>query len=384
VRYTSLMDGGLYKSIVWVHALVGVLVRRDIDREQLFRGSNVESSLLGDTRARIPLSDWRALVHRAIHLTQDPGIALTIALSAQDNVLQIVGQLASAAGSLRQAIRVSERYRPLLGNLNRFDLVEEGDRAYFAVAPLCPDPELPQFDAELSMGLIYRLSRRHANRSSEDAIEVWFTHAAPSYAARYAEVFDCPVYFARSRNAILFDRKYLDEPLIFSNPQLLDVLREGAERLLAQQGSPSLPDRVRAMLRHEVDLRRVDVERVARLLKLDARSFRRHLMQADAPWSQLIDEARCRIACEELRKGDTTIRELSERLGFSEQSAFNRAFKRWTGTTPAKYSQDGAAAPLPTSFPLLGRSRRRSAAPPGRDEDEGGLAERRSARSAGS
>src|SRR5262245_26459665 len=124
------MEVGLYKSTFWVHGLIRVLARRDIDREELFRGTKVQSEVLGDTRARISLSDWRDLVRRAITLTQDPGIALTIASSAPENLLQIVGQLAAASGSLRQAIRLSERYRPLLGNLNRFDLVEEGDRAY--------------------------------------------------------------------------------------------------------------------------------------------------------------------------------------------------------------------------------------------------------------
>jgi AraC-like DNA-binding protein len=339
------MDAGLYKSIVWVHALVAALARRGIDREELFRASGLESRVLGETRARITLSEWRALVKRAIVLTEDPGIALTIASNAPDNILQIVGQMAGACGSMREALRLSERYRPLLGNLNRFELVEEGDRAYIAVVPQFPDPEHPQFDAELALGVIYRLSRRQAKRDDQDAQEVWFTHAAPTYAERYAEVFRCPVRFGTPRNAIMFDRKYLDEPLIYANPRLLDVLREGAERMLAEQPTPTLVERVRTMLRHEVDLRRVDAERVARLVKLSARSFRRQLIQAGAPWSVLIDEARCRIACEELQRG-MPIRQLSERLGFSEQSAFNRAFKRWTGMTPAKFTQDGAVAPL--------------------------------------
>lgn len=342
------MDAGLYKSIVWVHALVAALARRGIDREELFRGSGLESSVLGDTRGRIALSEWRVLVKRAIVLTQDPGIALTIASTAPDNLLQIVGQIAGACGSIREALRLSERYRPLLGNLNRFDLVEEGDRAYFAVVPQFPDPEFPQFDAELALGIIYRLSLRQAKRDDEDAQEVWFTHEAPAYAERYAEVFRCPVRFSAPRNAIMFERKYLDEPLVYANPRLLDVLREGAERMLAEQPIPTLVERVRSMLRHEVDLRRVDAERVAKLVKLSVRSFRRQLIQSGAPWSVLIDEARCRIACEELQRG-MPIRQLSERLGFSEQSAFNRAFKRWTGMTPAKFTQGGAAAPPPAS-----------------------------------
>jgi AraC-like DNA-binding protein len=124
---------------------------------------------------------------------------------------------------------------------------------------------------------------------------------------------------------------------------LLDVLRESGERLLSQQATPSLPDRVRALLRHEPDLHGVDAKHIAKVLKLNVRSFRRQLVEAHAPWTSLLDEARHQIACVELRRG-STILELTERLGFSEPSAFNRAFKRWTGTTPAKYSQQGASA----------------------------------------
>jgi hypothetical protein len=144
--YTFCMDGGLYKSIVWVHALVGALTRRKIDRDELFRRSAVHPNLLGDARARISLSDWRALVQRAMFLTQDPGLGITIGGTAPDNIHHIVGQIASACGSMREAMRMFERYRPLLGNTNRFDLIEEGERAYFVFAPFYTDslaPALP-------------------------------------------------------------------------------------------------------------------------------------------------------------------------------------------------------------------------------------------------
>jgi AraC-like DNA-binding protein len=351
----------LYKSMVWVQALVGVLARRGIERDELFRGSELSPSMLGETRARITLSQWRALVKRVMLLTHDPGLGLTIATTAPDNVHNIVGQLGSACGSMREGLRMFERYGAILGNHLCFELVEQGGRASLSCTPRHIDPGAPHFDAELALSLLYRISRRHARNEADDAEEVWFTHAAPAHVARYAEVFRCPVRFGRPRNAILFDSKYLDAPLIYANPVLRDVLREGAERMLAEQGTPSLPDRVRSMLRHELDLRGVEAERVAKLLDLDVRSFRRQLIVANAPWSLLIDEARCRIACEELRKADMPIRQLSERLGFSDQSAFNRAFKRWTGMTPAKFGQGGGAEPPAGSLRLGGRAQRREA-----------------------
>jgi AraC-like DNA-binding protein len=337
------MDDGLYKSIVWVHALLGVLARRGIDRDELLRGTSVLPGSLADSRARISLAEWRTLVRRTMELTNDPGLGLTIGSTAPDSIYQVVAQIAGACRSLREAMRMFERYRPLMGNMNRFELVEEGERAYFTFSALCDDAEIPYFDAELGLSLVYRIPQRYRRRDSDDADEVWFTHQAPAHAARYADVFRCPVRFGCPRNAILFARSYLDEEQIYANPVLLDVLREGGDRLLSQQGSPSLPDRVRALLRHDGDLRRVDAKRIAQLLKLNERSFRRQLVEADAPWSSLLDEARCQIACDELRRG-ISILELTERLGFSEPSAFNRAFKRWTGTTPARYSQEGGSA----------------------------------------
>jgi hypothetical protein len=129
-------------------------------------------------------------------LTRDPGLGITIASTAPDNVHNIVGQIAGVCSSMRDALRMFERYRALLGNANRFELVEEGERAYLVFAPFYPDPEIPEFDAELALSLMYRVSRRYAKRDSDDAQEIWFTHAAPAYLGRYAEVFRCPVRFS--------------------------------------------------------------------------------------------------------------------------------------------------------------------------------------------
>jgi AraC-like DNA-binding protein len=339
----DLMDTGLYKSIVWVRALIDILERRGIAGEELFLGTGASPELLGDDRAQISLREWNDFVQRALVLTQDPALGISIVSTSSDHLHHIVGPIAVACASLREAIRMFERYVPLFGNAHRFELVEEGNRAYLVQAPVSVTPPHPQFEAELVLGLLYRSALRFAKRDGNDADEVWFTHAAPAYAGRYAEVFRCPVSFGRPRNAIVFSRVCLDARYVHGNSLLLEVLREGADRLLLQQGTPTLPERVRAILLHEVDLRRVTTARIATLLKLHTRTFRTQLIDANVSWSQLLDEARCRIACQQLQRGDTQIRELSERLGFSRQTAFSRAFKRWMGMAPSKYAQDVAA-----------------------------------------
>lgn len=348
------MDAGLYKSIVWVHALLGVLAKKGIEASALLSGSDVQPNMLADGRARVTLSQWRSLVRRTIELADDPGLGLTIGATAPDSMYQLVVPIVSACRTMREAMQLFDRYRPLMGNMNRFEMVEEGDRAYLTFSPLCPDPELTHFDAELGLSLVYRVPRRFAKRDSDDADEVWFTHPEPAHVARYAEVFRCPVRFGKPRNAILFSRHYLDEEQIYANPVLLDTLRESGERLLTQQGNPSLSDRVRTLLLHQRDLHRVNADLIAKQLKLNPRSFRRQLSEAGTSWTVLLDEARCRIACDELRRG-ITIQELTDRLGFSEPSAFNRAFKRWTGKTPAKYGRGERLSSAPPTMDGVGQ-----------------------------
>jgi hypothetical protein len=148
----DLMDTGLYKSIVWVRALIDILERRGIAREELFRGTSTSPGLLGDDRAQISLREWDQLVQRAMVLTRDPAIGIGIVSTSSDHLHHIVGPIAVACGSLREAIRMFERYAPLFGNTHRFELVEEGNRAYLVQAPVSITPPHPQFDAELALG----------------------------------------------------------------------------------------------------------------------------------------------------------------------------------------------------------------------------------------
>jgi AraC-like DNA-binding protein len=98
-----------------------------------------------------------------------------------------------------------------------------------------------------------------------------------------------------------------------------------------------MAERVRALLWFDRCLDLVSAKSVAQRLRVSDRDLRRRLAAERVRLPELLDEARLRIAKCELSKPGVSIKEAAYALGFSEPSAFYRAFKRWSGQTPQEY-----------------------------------------------
>jgi len=140
----------------------------------------------------------------------------------------------------------------------------------------------------------------------------------------------------------VFPRERLDLEQVHGDATLRAMLADSAERLLREREDLSTVERVRTLLRYRRDLSELDATTLAHAVGLSPRALRRRLGLEGVSVTSLLDEARLRLACEDLRRPESSIKEIAERLGFSEASAFHRAFKRWTGVTPAQYSKQTA------------------------------------------
>jgi AraC-like DNA-binding protein len=175
--------------------------------------------------------------------------------------------------------------------------------------------------------------------------EVYFRHAAPAHLRQHERVFACPVSFAQARNQIVFKRALLDVPQIHRDEPVAQLLRQRAERLLAERGSEAqLRQRILDLVKYQPDLDSLDADGLARRLGYGPRTLRRRLAALHVSLFELVEEARCDIARQALA-GTTPIKAIADRLGYSEQSAFQRAFKRWTGMTPGQYRASLACPP---------------------------------------
>jgi AraC-like DNA-binding protein len=285
--------------------------------------------------------DFERLAQHALLETRDPALGLALGARLPAQALQVVGYLLSSAPSLRHAYHDFQRYAALLAETPSWNLREEGERAVFEFSCLIPRTDTQRMANDWSLSLAYRVIRIFAPGGCEDAMRLSFAHAAPLDRAPYQQLFGPSACFDASRNAVSFPRVWLDLAQPHGDAATCAGLRELAERMLADiHQQKRLCDQLRLMLRHEPQLASIDVAELARRLGVSQSVLRRRLAAEGVSPSQLVDEARCRVACAVLSRTDRSLKQLADELGYAEPSSFHRAFKRWTGKTPADY-RDG-------------------------------------------
>ncbi len=164
-----------------------------------------------------------------------------------------------------------------------------------------------------------------------------FSYARPDHGAEYDLLFSCPLEFSARQSSLVFHSRYLDRPLLQDERTLKHFLQRSPADLLARpDDGNSLSSRLRRLLSRDSS-RWPDLEAVAAHLNISPQTLRRHLREEGTSFQGLKDQLRRDIAIYHLSRSDLSLQQIAEQLGFSEPSAFHRAFKKWTGLTPGAY-----------------------------------------------
>lgn len=160
----------------------------------------------------------------------------------------------------------------------------------------------------------------------------------PDHVDEYDLVFGCVPVFGSDRIAMTFDVKYLSAPIVRGEPELLAFLKSSpADLLFRRDYGSTTSDRVRKTLERGRQGRWQPADEVAARLAISTQHLRRLLHEEGTSFRQIKEEILRDAAIASLVGGQETVEDLSARLGFSETSAFRRAFRRWTGSPPGAY-----------------------------------------------
>ena len=285
----------------------------------------------------VPVPVWSALLAEAIALR--PGMVapeLAIGAQVQPRHVGVLGYLVLASENLGEAMYAYQRYERLFYGVALAEVELLGEQAELRWGR--DTAMLGQQGDGVAIAALITFLRRQLDDPPPPS-SVSFVHAvSPQVAAAYEAFFECPVVFQASHIAVRFPLSYLQMPMPMRDPGLRELLDRQAGALLAAMPDSSAFDRaVQQVLVRMLAEGEVSLERVAKAVHLSGRTLQRRLAQQGLGWQQLLDRTREQLARQYLADRSLALSDIALLLGFSEQSAFNRAFRRWCGETPARW-----------------------------------------------
>jgi AraC-like DNA-binding protein len=326
--------------------LVRYLERAGIPAGQLCQTIGVAPSVLDDPHARLAGSVMERLWDEAIRLSGDADLGLHTAENFNPGALNILGYVLLSCRSAVEALGRAAQYAALLNDGMKVSLTHQGSRtAYsFEVVANCDNylARAPRHAMEtMACGTLVTL-RRLTTRNIQP-LAVTFRHPAPRSTAEHRRIFG-DVEFGQPENSITFRSADLEGDLLSANPVLLAVFDAQARQVLSQmeqrpqQGAPGpISQRVLTLLARRITVAVPSLEEVASSLAMSERSLQRELRNENTSYRQLVEDMRREIAVQHLAQPGASASEAAFLLGFSEPSAFSRAFRRWTGSAPTQF-----------------------------------------------
>ena len=319
--------------------LLDVAVELGASRGALLEESGLDAEGLCNHDNRISLPQHMALVRAAKRLCGDPAFALHYGEKVNLAEVSVVGLIGYACATVADAFVQLQRYSRLIMDLElgvdeRFQLVPDEEGLW--LVDCRPDPnEYPELTEGTFAQMINGI-RRFGNTPFVLALQV--THADPGYGLEYERIFNAPVTFESTRNAMRIDPAWLTHRVAEQPAYVFGVLSRHADELLVQLDSDeSVRGRVEALIMQVLHTGRVAMPAVAQQMGYSRDTLYRRLKEEGVTFAAVLDELRHRLAIAYLRAGKVSVNETAYLLGFSDPASFSRAFKRWTGTSPKAF-----------------------------------------------
>jgi AraC-like DNA-binding protein len=289
--------------------------------------------------SRLSIRQWQSMLQRACLYLNDPAFPIRLAATIKPRHLGMLGFLLMSCDTLGAAALTLQRYEQLLDSVNAADFHIEGDRCTLTWRPLIDHPP-PEF-IMLSMSLWVHQARWLTERP-DLVCDIDFSFATPesgTVLTTYQDTFGGRVRFGQSLNQMTIPITYLSLPVAQRDAHVHESLRQQAEadmqKLLGL--AHGFVEHLEAVVAEQLKHGQATLQQVAAAMDMAPRTLQSRLEGHGLGYRELLDRVRHRQAERHMRNPALSLAEVSALLGFSDQSAFQHAFKRWTGEPPGEY-----------------------------------------------
>jgi AraC-like DNA-binding protein len=289
--------------------------------------------------ARIPMHTFQAIWMAVLKCSGDPDFGLHFG-EASHSLLRrhLLYAMMMNCANVGQAIRKNFQYHALVMDIIRPVLKVHDTWAQMTWEMghpgLAPERHLSESVLALFVAMLRYLTEDQCRLT-----EVRFSHPCPKNTAEHERIFQAPLAFGRQANAIVMPRSVLDQSVLLANPTIMDGLEKLVQKTLRRDGTLNTWTGKTAQMIFNA-IRREEgttIDDIAARLALGTRSLQMKLKAEGTSFRNIHADVRKEIAVGYLADDEASICEIALLLGFADQSAFQNAFKRWTGQTPGEF-----------------------------------------------
>jgi len=307
------------------------------DADEIFGRCGIAPDMINAPTLHLRLDVFCRLFEQAAKRTGCDHFGLLFGQQFQPRDLGMWGYAALSAPTLGSALETLAglfRYQQSSSTM-RF-VRQDGKHARLEYRIDSPDILARRQDAELSLGQFVNLIRECCGRDWSPA-EIHFEHPCPAAPRPHQSAFDAPVFFGCATNAIVLDCALLERPMPARDIRLQGMMRNCLEMLGPGDRIQKLYDRIRDAVGQSLADGVPTLEQTAAILRTTPNAVRRALADENVSFRETIDQMRFELAKHHLAQRHLPLTEIAMILGYSELSAFTRAFTRWSGASPLGY-----------------------------------------------
>jgi AraC-like DNA-binding protein len=311
--------------------------------EPLFRAAGIHPKIISDPHAHMDRRQSDQLIRALAQKIADPAFGLQAAQCWHPSNLGALGYAWLSSSTLRTALtRLARYWRIVIADVT-VSLEESPQGVGFVHRPPALDPLLDAIRGDIAMAILHDMCRKNFGGAFSPR-RVAFRRAAPADPGPYEAFFGCPVSFGADANRLLIGLAEADRALPTGNRDVAALHDRVLVEQLARLDKKDVMARFRASVLERMTSGDLSEDNLARDLHMSRRSLQRRLAQAEATYQSLVDETRREMALRYLADPDKSATDIAFLLGYSQQSAFTRAFRRWTGKSPSAYRSSKAPA----------------------------------------
>ncbi|QSP95890.1 AraC family transcriptional regulator [Marinobacter salinisoli] len=318
-------------------ALVHYLQRQgvlDAAKVEPILGHTIEALSAPDLR--IPADAHYQFWQYAERVTGDPGVGLHAGQVVDPERMGLVGHVFFNCDTLGEAVTQYVRLHRLINESVTLSFEQTGNEA---ILTWQPDGAEHYCRQDMDRTLAAALCRtRHFIHPTITAQWVEVAHPRPDYASEYETLLGGPVRFDCPTTRLAFSSDHLSHPIPKRNPYVYSAVLKQVNGLLARLGSRrSFGRKIRRLISKQMSTDRIDADTLAKKCHMSRQTLYRRLKREGLSFHDLVEQVRQDKALRYVAGDHYALGEIAFLLGFSELSAFSRAFKRWTGQSPAQY-----------------------------------------------